>query len=132
MKFYDAFCGIGGFHNCMSQLGHTCVGACDIDKECRKVYKDNYNIEPEGDITKLTEFPDFDIFCSGAPCVAFSNAGKKKGLDDHRGQLFNEVFRIANLKKPSYMFLENVKHIKRIDNGKIFDYICNEIDNAGF
>ena len=132
MKFYDAFCGIGGFHNSMSQLGHTCVGASDIDAECRKVYFDNYNIKPEGDITKIKEFPDFDILCSGAPCVAFSNAGKKKGLDDHRGQLFNEVFRIANLKKPSYMFIENVKHIRRIDNGKIFKYICDKIDESGY
>ena len=132
MKFYDAFCGIGGFHQALSQLGHTCIGASDIDKECRKVYKDNYGLEPDGDITKLTEFPDFDILCSGAPCTSFSNAGKKKGLTDYRGQLFNEVFRIAKLKKPKFMFLENVKHIKKIDSGKVWEYIVNEIDKAGY
>jgi len=132
MRFYDTFCGIGGFHQALIQLGYTCVGASEIDKECCKVYKDNYNIEPDGDITKLTEFPDFDILCGGFPCVAFSNAGKKLGRDDPRGKLFDHIIRIAKLKNPSYMFLENVKHIKKIDNGKVFEYICNEIDNAGY
>jgi len=132
MKFFDAFSGIGGMHLALSQLGHTCVGASDIDQECRKVYFDNYSIEPQGDITKLTEFPDFDILCSGAPCVAFSNGGHKKGLKDPRGQLFSEVFRIAKLKNPKYIFIENVKHIKKIDNGKVFEWICNEINEAGY
>jgi len=132
MKYYDAFCGIGGFHQVLSNLGHTCVGACDIDKECRKVYKDNYNIEPESDIRKITEFPDFDILCSGAPCVAFSNAGKKEGFKDLRGQLFHEVFRIAKLKNPSYIFIENVKHIRKVHRGKVFECIVREIDQAGY
>jgi len=132
MKFYDTFCGIGGFTIALEQLGHTCVGACEIDKECCKVYKDNYDIEPDGDITKITEFPDFDILCGGFPCQSVSNAGKKMGRDDPRGKLFDHIIRIAKLKNPSYMFLENVKHIRKIDNGKIFEYICKEIDNTGY
>jgi DNA (cytosine-5)-methyltransferase 1 len=132
MKFYDTFCGIGGFHQALSSLGHTCVGASEIDKECCKVYKDNYGIEPQGDITKLTEFPDFDILCGGFPCVAFSNAGKKLARKDPRGKLFDHIIRIAKLKNPSYMFLENVKHIRKIDNGKVFEYICEQIDQAGY
>lgn len=132
LRFYDCFCGIGGFHNALTQLGHVCVGASEIDKECQKVYQENYSIKPQGDITKIENFPDMDILCSGAPCTSFSNAGNKKGMKDYRGQLFNEVFRIARLKQPGYMFLENVKHIKRIDNGKVFEYILNELDDCGY
>ena len=132
MKYFDAFCGVGGFHQALDSLGHTCIGACDIDKECREVYKLNYNIEPHCDITKITEIPDFDIFCGGFPCVAFSNAGKKLARKDPRGKLFDHIIRIAKLKNPSYLFLENVKHIRKIDNGKVFEYICQEIDNAGY
>jgi len=132
MIFFDAFSGIGGMHLALSQLGHTCVGASEIDKECCKVYFDNYSIKPLGDITKLTELPDFDILCGGFSCQSFSNAGKKLGRDDPRGKLFDHIIRIAKLKKPDYMFLENVKHIKKIDNGKIFEWICNEISEAGY
>jgi len=132
LKFIDLFCGIGGFHQCLSQLGHTCVLACDIDKECREVYKNNYAIEPKTDITKLTELPDFDILCGGFPCQSVSNAGKKLGRDDPRGKLFDHIIRIAKLKNPKFMFLENVKHIKKIDSGKVWEYILNEIDQAGY
>jgi DNA (cytosine-5)-methyltransferase 1 len=132
MKFIDLFCGIGGFHQALARLGHECVFACDIDQKCREVYFDNYAIKPEGDITKITEFPDFNILCAGFPCNSHSNGGKKLGMNDPRGKLFNEIIRIAKLKKPEYMFLENVKHIKKIDSGKVFDYIVSEIKNAGY
>ena len=45
-KYIDLFCGIGGFHQALDKLGKKCILACDIDKDCRIVYKDNYNIEP--------------------------------------------------------------------------------------
>jgi DNA (cytosine-5)-methyltransferase 1 len=132
MKFYDAFCGIGGFHQALSQFGHTCVGACDIDAKCRDVYFTNYTIHPESDITNIKEFPDFDILCGGFPCQPISSGGKKLGLSDPRGKLFDELIRIAILKEPMYLILENVKHIKKIDNGKVFQYIHERIDHAGY
>ena len=132
MKFYDAFCGIGGFHQALIQLGHECIGACDIDSKCRDTYFENYNIVPEVDITKITKFEDFDILSAGFPCQGISTGGKKLGLSDPRSQLFDHVIRIAKLKKPKFMFLENVKHIKKIDNGKVFEYICNQIKESGY
>ena len=38
----------------------------------------------------------------------FSIAGKRRGFDDTRGTLFFEIARIAAVKKPKYMLLENV------------------------
>lgn len=70
LKFIDLFCGVGGFHQAMERFGHTCVFACDIDPDCRKVYETNYHIKPEGDIKKVDEntLPDFDVLCAGFPC----------------------------------------------------------------
>jgi DNA (cytosine-5)-methyltransferase 1 len=69
-KFIDLFCGIGGFHQALHQMGATCVLACDIDKECRIVYKDNYGIEPVSNVKDIDEktMDDFDILCAGFPC----------------------------------------------------------------
>ena len=53
MKFIDLFCGIGGFHQALTKLGHQCVFACDINKSCRETYEKNYGITPEGDIKKI-------------------------------------------------------------------------------
>ena len=134
LKFIDLFCGIGGFHQACTNLGFECVLASDIDKDCRAVYKDNYGIDVQEDVKKLNPetMPDFDILCAGFPCQAFSNAGKKRTFEDSRGLLFDEIIRIVSVKKPKYLFLENVKHILKVDNGKVIQYIFNQLDKYGY
>lgn len=134
MNFIDLFCGIGGFHHTLTKLGHHCVLACDIDKHCREVYKMNYGMDVEPDIKKLNPetMPDFEILCGGFPCQAFSNAGKKRTFEDDRGLLFDEIMRIVKVKKPKFLFLENVKHILKVDKGKVFEYILEKLDKNGY
>jgi DNA (cytosine-5)-methyltransferase 1 len=134
MKFIDLFCGIGGFHQALTKLGHTCILACDIDKHCREVYENNYLLKPHPNVKLLDpmDMDDFDILCAGFPCQAFSNAGKKKTFKDDRGLLFDEIIRIANVKKPKFMFLENVKHILKVDGGKVIEYIKKKLDDSNY
>ena len=134
LTFIDLFCGIGGFHQALKKLGAKCILACDIDKDCREVYFDNYGIKPVEDVKKInpTQLPDFDILTAGFPCQAFSNGGKKKCFEDSRGLLFDEIIRIAKEKKPKFMFLENVKHILKVSDGEVIDYIKGKIDAIGY
>jgi len=134
IKFIDLFCGIGGFHQALKMLGAKCILACDIDKDCREVYFKNYGIMPCEDIKLInpSSLSDFDILCGGFPCQAFSNGGKKKSFDDERGLLFDEIIRIAKVKRPKFMFLENVKHILKVSNGEVIEYIKNTIKDVGY
>lgn len=135
MNFIDLFCGIGGFHQALIKLGCKCVLACDIDKHCREVYKNNYNIEPVNDVKKIVKEhikENVDIICGGFPCQPFSNGGKKKMFDDDRGLLFDEIIRIAKFTNPKFMFLENVKHILKVGDGKVIEYIKKKIDETGY
>ncbi len=67
MKFIDLFSGLGGFNKALSDLGMTCVFACEIDKTLRQIYAKNYGIKPEGDIRLIDEhtIPQHDIICNG-------------------------------------------------------------------
>ena len=132
--FIDLFCGIGGFHQALQKLGGKCVFASDIDKDCCDIYEKNYGIKPHGDITKVDVniIPNFDVLTGGFPCQSFSNSGKKKGFLDKRGQLYMNIINIAKVKQPSFMFLENVKHIKNIDNGEVFKHIVECINDIGY
>ena len=138
LKFIDLFCGIGGFHQALKRIKTDadieCVLACDIDKDCRQTYFANYNMMPVEDVKKINEntLSDFDIICAGFPCQAFSNGGKKKCFEDERGLLFDEIMRIAKAKKPKFMFLENVKHILKVSNGKVIEYIKKRIAEVGY
>jgi DNA (cytosine-5)-methyltransferase 1 len=134
LKFIDLFCGIGGFHQAMRRFGGECVFASDIDESCRFQYEKNYGLKPAGDISTLdiTTIPEFDVLCGGFPCQSFSNSGKKGGLSDKRGKLFEYILQIADLRKPSFMILENVKHIRKIDGGKAFTHIVSRIRETGY
>ena len=133
-KFIDLFCGIGGFHTALNHFDFECLLACDIDKACREVYKNNYGITPVEDVRKIIpqELPDFSVLCGGFPCQSFSNGGKKKAFDDDRGLLFDEIMRIAKVKQPELMFLENVKHIRKVSEGKVLEYILDKLDKHNY
>lgn len=141
LKFIDLFCGIGGFHYALTlkddnetQTKNKCVLSCDINKECRATYKENFNLEPKEDVTKLEtiDIPEFNILCAGFPCQPFSNGGKKKSFKDDRGNLFEEIIRIAKYKNPQFMFLENVKHILKVDNGNVFKTILKKLREINY
>jgi DNA (cytosine-5)-methyltransferase 1 len=45
----------------------------------------------------------------GPPCQAFSTAGKRKGLDDDRGNVFLHYIELIKNLKPKYAVIENVR-----------------------
>lgn len=134
LTFIDLFCGIGGFHQALRNIHGRCVFACDIDEKCKSVYKKNYSLTPEGDITKvdITKIPPFDILCAGFPCQPFSKAGFQKGFDDDRGNLFFNICEIVRFHKPDYMIMENVRNLSTHDNGNTWKVISEKIDEMGY
>lgn len=133
-KFIDLFSGIGGFHQAMESIGGKCVFASDIDLKCREVYKANFNLEVNDDITKVEphEIPEHNVICAGFPCQAFSKAGKRLGVQDSRGTLFFDVIRIAEFHRPEYMLLENVRNLAGHDGGNTWNTIYNTLIDLGY
>jgi len=146
LKFIDLFSGIGGFHLAFHKLGAECVLASEIDSNAREVYIKNFKkISPKvfsknlfnKDIYDLAaeDIPNFDILCAGFPCQPFSQIGQKKGFNENfegRGNLFFEIERILNEKKPKAFFLENVQHIINHDNGKTLKIIEKRIRDLNY
>lgn len=95
----------------------------DIKSDCRDIH-----------IVEADEIPDFDVLLAGFPCQAFSIAGYRKGFEDEkgRGTLFFELIRIIKVKKPSIVFLENVKNLVSHDNGNTFRVILEELEKEGY
>jgi DNA (cytosine-5)-methyltransferase 1 len=119
----------------MASLGGRCVFACDIDKDCRATYLENYELEPVGDITKVdeNEVPDHDVLCGGFPCQSFSKAGNRLGfMDETKGTLFFDVMRIIRAKRPKYVLLENVRNLASHDNGNTWQTIRRSLREADY
>lgn len=134
IRFIDLFCGIGGIRLGMESQGFKCVFSSDINLECQKTYEKNFGEKPFGDITMIDEklIPEHEILCAGFPCQPFSISGKQKGFEDIRGNLFFEICRIINEKKPPVVFLENVKHLIHHDHGRTLETIITKLETLGY
>ncbi|MEF9880731.1 MAG: DNA (cytosine-5-)-methyltransferase, partial [Clostridia bacterium] len=88
----------------------------------------------EGDIRKADpmSLPDFDVLAAGFPCQPFSIAGAQKGFQDPRGNLFFEISRIVEARRPTLVFLENVQNLMEHDNGRTFLVIYNTLAQYGY
>ena len=133
------FAGIGGFRSGLSKFGDffVPVGFCEIDPYARKAYEAIYDTKGElffEDARKIVpeELPDIDLICGGFPCQSFSIAGKRGGFEDARGTLFFEIARIARVKRPKYLLLENVPGLLSHDNGRTFATILNTLSELGY
>ena len=135
IRYIDLFCGLGAFHTAFNTPEFQCVMACDINETVRKIYKQNYDLEPKADIRqiKLDEIPDFEILCAGFPCQPFSIAGNGQGFEDkQKGNLFYDILKIIDHKLPPMCILENVKNLETHDNGNTYATIERELKTRGY
>ncbi len=138
LKCASFFAGVGGIDKGFEDTGYfKTVYANEFDPYPVKTFEKNFKIKVDcRDIhdVKTDEIPDFDVMLAGFPCQAFSIAGYRKGFDDEkgRGTLFFELVRIFKEKKPSIIFLENVKNLVGHDGGNTFRVIIDELKKENY
>jgi DNA (cytosine-5)-methyltransferase 1 len=115
--------------------------SCEIDKFCKKSIEANYgdlkietSKEPKiffEDMTnrEIKDIPDIDLYVCGFACQPFSMAGKLKGLEDPRGNLFWNCLDVIRNKKPKYFILENVKNLLSHNKGETWKIVKEELDS---
>lgn len=133
-NFIDLFAGIGGLRIPFEELGGNCVFSSEINKYSRETYKANFGEEPTGDITKILpeQIPPHDLLLAGFPCQPFSQAGLRKGFDDHRGLMFFHIAQILNYHRPQAFLLENVKGFKNHDKGRTLKIILSILHKLNY
>lgn len=136
IKILELFSGYGTATFALKRLGiaHQVIGYSDIDKYANKCFQQNHGGKELGDVKLINpnSLEDFDLLTGGFPCQSFSTAGKQLGELDARGTLFNEIIRIAEVKKPKYMLLENVKNLTSKRFKLTFNKILSELDRIGY
>lgn len=137
IKVFDAFTGYGGASWGLkkAKIPFEVVGYSEIDKFAIKLYELNHKgVKNFGDITKINpkKLPDFDFFTGGFPCQTFSSIGKGEGELDPRGTLFYDIIRICEVKKPTFILLENVKGLTTNSHRPTFEKILSELKRIGY
>ena len=139
IRYFDMFAGIGGFRAGLDRAGgFRCVGHCEIDKYADASYRAIHDIGEEEvyypDAREIDPgaMPDFDLLCGGFPCQPVSLAGHRRGFADPRGALFFEIARLAEARKPAYIWLENVVGLLSHDQGRTFCTILTTLHELGY
>jgi len=136
LKVLELFSGYGTSSFALKRLGipYEIIGYSDIDKYANQCFKQNHSGKELGDIKNINpnDLEDFDLLTAGFPCQSFSVAGCMKGESDSRGTLFYEIIRIAEVKQPKFMLLENVKGLTCRKFKPTFNKILSELRRIGY
>lgn len=115
------FSGAMGLDIGLEQAGFEILLSCEVDNACRKTILknkpqialiddiNNYNAKEIREIANLSPNDEVDLVVGGPPCQAFSTAGKRKGLDDKRGNVFLKYLNLATELAPKFIVIENVR-----------------------
>ena len=131
----ELFAGIGGFRVAAETRGMKTVWANDHCPKACMVYRDNFGKDEirEGNIYDyISEIPPHDVLTAGFPCQPFSSAGKKMGLRDSRGTLFQAIVEVINQRRPHFFVLENVKRLLSMEHGAHFATILAALTNIDY
>jgi len=149
IRIFEGFAGYGGgsfglkrLKENIPGLEYEVIGYSEFDKYASELFdanhkgKDGNPLKNWGDITKIdpNELPDFDMFMGGFPCQPFSSAGMQMGTEDPygRGAMLGHIIRICKVKKPKYLFLENVKGFTHGKFQPIHDQLIRDLREMGY
>lgn len=120
------FCGCGGFDLGFKWAGYNLVYANELDQSASATYNKNFSHPVDNrsiEVVDIKSIPKHDLLIGGFPCQPFSHAGKRGGLNDVRGTLFNYLAQDLHLKEPTAFLFENVKGLITHDGGRTFNII---------
>lgn len=93
----------------------------------------------QGDIRQILTDPEAygfpaeaDLVAGGFPCQAFSNAGKRLGFADPRGQLYLSMIEAIRRLRPKAFIAENVRGLLSHGGGETFRTILADFQALGY
>ena len=140
----ELFAGAGGLALGVEKAGFNTIGLIEFDKDASDTLKKNRpnwnvicddiaNISPL-DLLKYfkLQIGELDLLSGGAPCQAFSYAGKRLGLEDARGTLFYHYAVFLQKLQPKTFLFENVRGLLTHDKGRTYETIFNVFTECGY
>lgn len=145
------FSGAMGLDLGLEEAGFETLLSCEIDRAARKTILlnrpeigliddiNNFSAAQIRQFAGIDEKEEIHLVAGGPPCQAFSTAGKRKGFEDDRGNVFLTFLdRIIEL-NPKYFLIENVRGLlsaKALSADGLplqaIEQICTRLKDAGY
>ncbi|KKP88026.1 MAG: Cytosine-specific methyltransferase [Berkelbacteria bacterium GW2011_GWA2_35_9] len=144
LKVIDLFSGVGGLsygfaHNdnfeivVANEILPNMAKAYSLNHPTVKVYAEDIKYFNANKIVKDLGIKanEIDIIVGGPPCQAYSTVGKRL-IDDPRGKLFQEYYRVLKEFNPKLFLFENVKGLLSIQGGELLKIIISLFESLGY
>lgn len=144
LKVIDLFCGVGGLsygfaHNdnfeivAANEILSNMAKAYSLNHPTAKVYVEDIKDFGAGKVEKDLNIKatEIDIIVGGPPCQAYSTVGKRL-IDDPRGKLFQEYYRVLKEFNPKLFLFENVKGLLSMQGGELLETIISLFKSLGY
>lgn len=140
----ELFAGAGGLALGVEKAGFDNLGLIEFDKDAADTLKKNrpnWNVINDDianisclDLEKYFSINkgELDLLSGGAPCQAFSYAGKRLGLEDARGTLFYHYAVFLEKLQPKMFLFENVRGLLTHNHGKTYSTMLNIFEKTGY
>jgi len=135
MDTVELFSGIGGFRIAADCRSFRTLWANDLSSKACAIYRSQFGGGEllEGDVHEcVASVPSHDLLTAGFPCQPFSSAGKKEGVRDPRGTLFQVIIDVLRLRQPKFFILENVKRLLTMEQGLHFATILASLAELNY
>lgn len=143
-KTIELFAGAGGLALGIEKAGFESIGLVEFDRDAAETLKcnrPNWRVIHD-DIANISSLDleeyfginkgKLDLLSGGAPCQAFSYAGKRLGLDDARGTLFYHYAIFLEKLQPKMFLFENVRGLLTHDKGRTYETMLNIFEQEGY
>lgn len=111
MKIGSLCTGYGGLDLAVEEhFAAETIWCAEFDKFASQVVEQRFGVPNFGDITKIDwhQVEPVDIITAGYPCQPFSQAGSRKGTNDHR-HIWPHIAEAISIIRPRLVVLENVR-----------------------
>ncbi|MCL1883578.1 MAG: DNA (cytosine-5-)-methyltransferase [Defluviitaleaceae bacterium] len=147
LKVVSLFAGCGGADRGMigdfifndkkyNKLPFELTYALDIDQKAINTHKQNFDCDNVvvSDIRDVcaSTIPEHDVLVGGFPCQSFSTVNPTKDTNDDRANLYKEMVRIVDAKKPKVFIAENVKGFMTLKKGEILRNVKTAFEDVGY
>ena len=139
MRYGSVCSGIEAASVAWEPLGWTPAWFCEIDAYPSAVLKARFPHVPNyGDFTQLIDpqhevhREPIDVLVGGTPCVDFSVAGLRAGIEGSRGQLTLQFLRLAQSLRPRWIVWENVPGVLSSDDGRALGAFLGGLAELGY
>ena len=152
-KVAELFAGVGGFRVALERTGWDVVWSNQWEPSTKAQHATDCYVAHFGSAGHVCEdlhvvmneaeegrrrLPDFDLVVGGFPCQDYSVArtlNQALGLQGKKGVLWWEIHRLLTMKRPPYLFLENVDRLLKSPatrRGRDFAVMLATLDNLGY